>query len=263
MIFKSLNRGSFPLFNLIKHPSRVTSIARVFWLWFKTYFAAQKKTKTENATIIETSLDDRIAPDEQAIYPYLFACLYILYVVWVLLDQISHKNYQHAHKAFKELILEAEEIFLEFPTRMSNRNRIFHPLTRFVQTIDGPTNCFPSLHVALITLSYFIMDHEAKTETLLHSALRKSCIDICRSTMKTKQHSMIDVIGGLVITERKFEKYFQTVPEDILGEILPELTDAERTQIRKICKETPDFPILMQELLSQFKTGSITTLQSS
>ncbi len=221
---------------------------RLILKWYRIYFDTQKKISAEKATVIETPMDDRIPPEEQAIYPYLFASVYVMYIVWHVLDRLTHAQYLRTTKAYDRMIIEAEHFFLRRPTCMRNRSRLSHPLTRFMQTIDGPTNCFPSLHVGLVVLSYQIVRDTEATDPLLVAALRKTCIDVCRSTMQTKQHSMMDVIGGVALTKRVYEASFQGPFEDFLDEILPELSAREIAPVKRAVAECPDLPSLMDRL---------------
>lgn len=241
-----------PLFTILKNPARATSLVRLTLKWYRLYFDTQKKINPDQATVIETDVDDRIPPDERGIYPYLFASVYVMYIIWHVLDRLSHAQYLRTTTAYNRMIIEAERFFLSHPTRMRDRSRLSHPLTRFTQTIDGLTNCFPSLHVGLVVLSYQVIKNSSETNPLLLSALKKSCIDVCRSTMQTKQHSIMDVIGGVALTKRVYEASFEEPFHDLLDDILPELTPAERSQVKKAVHDCPDLPSLMKRLQDLF-----------
>ncbi|MBI5477884.1 MAG: hypothetical protein HY906_03445 [Deltaproteobacteria bacterium] len=240
------------LIKVLRHPVRFVSVLRTVLTWLEIYFTTQNETDEDAAEVIETEADDRIAPDGQAIYPYLFACVYILFVAWYLMDKVSVGEYRKAREAFLKMIHEARAAFRAKPSRMRDRSRLDHPLVRFTQTVDGPTNCFPSLHVALVTLSYQIIKQHAPDDALLLSAMRESCIEICRSTMRTKQHSIIDVIGGIELARRAVDAHFGGAFEDLTTVTLPELTPDEVAQIRAIVSGRPDLPELGRELLRLF-----------
>lgn len=239
---------------MLRHPTRVGAAIRIGLLWRKTYFGAQKKVALGDALLIETTKDDLIAIQEGAIYPYLFAGVYIVYVIWFLLDKLEDDRYASATDAYENLIRESVRIFEENPTRMRDRERIRHPLTRFLHTIDGPTNCYPSLHVSLMVLSYQILKDEPKATAFQCEAMKQACIDVCRSTMQTKQHSIIDVIGGFAITRMVFEGAFAKGRFDnFIEEILPELNDGELTKVKNLMNEhRHDLTVLLDELLTEF-----------
>ena len=241
-----------PVPRLLLNPVRVAEVLRLTLVWIKTYFGAQAKTDVANAAIIEMPVDDRIAPEESAIYPYLFASIYVLYVIWHMLDRLPVAHYRAARDAYRDMIKEAESVFLRRPTRMSNRNRLNHPLTRFMQTVDGPVNCFPSLHVALVVFSYQVIKDGPDTDQVLLGAMRQSCVDISRSTLQTKQHSVIDVIGGIALSRAVYRDHFDGPFEDLLTIVFPELTEAELSQVRVLLEK--EFPMieLLDKLIELF-----------
>ena len=239
-----------PIPRMLGHPVRVAAVARLILFWIKTYFTTQSEVGDAEYTIVETPLDERLPPDEEGVYPYLFACVYILFVSWVILDRLTPHRYRRAKAAYREMIGTARRVFVATPTRMRNRRRSSHPLLLFTQQVDGPTNCFPSLHVALVMLSYKILKDRGELDELLRAAMRTSCIDICRSTMRTKQHSVIDVIGGIELARRTYAGHFDVGFEDLLAEVLPELTDAERATVHELCEREGDLGSLLTALLA-------------
>lgn len=242
------------IYNFITNPKRVASIGSLIMLWQRTYFEAQKKVTTlEDALLIETKMDDRIPPEEHAIYAYLFACIFVAFVAAYMIGKITSEQFKKTQLAFRTLILESEKIFISHPTRMRDRLRMKHPLTLFTQSVDGPTNCFPSLHVSLVVLSYQIIKDDPKPEFNFVEGIRTSCIDICRSTLKTKQHSILDVIGGMMLANQIYLDCYGETVADLLPELLPELNSTELDQVRTAIKVSNKNPIaMMQELLQSW-----------
>jgi membrane-associated phospholipid phosphatase len=72
-------------------------------------------------------------------------------------------------------------------------------LINLFRATDGPGNCFPSLHVAITILLAFCY-------TLVEKSTWKKVfmwvwtIAICISVLTTKQHYIIDVLGGIAIS---------------------------------------------------------------
>ncbi len=226
--------------------------------WLELYFSAQEETDVDDAEVIESPIDDRIAPDEEGIYPYLFACVYILFVAWYLMDKLSADQYRRARRAFLSMINEARQAFLNAPTKMRDRSRLRHPLLVFTQRVDGPTNCYPSLHVGLVTLSYLIMRRGPVVDPQLLSAMKRSCIDICRSTMRTKQHSMVDVIGGIALSRRIYASYFgELADETLLQDVLPELTAAELSRVSEVLLGDEDLIDLRSRIVAVLQQGAL------
>ncbi|MFC1707669.1 hypothetical protein ACFL59_12780 [Planctomycetota bacterium] len=245
-----------PIPKLVKHPFRLFAVMRIVFMWIRIYFTTQSEADPAQAEVIETALDERIPPEEEGVYPYLFACVYILYVCWYVMDRLSPGHYRRAARAYSEMIVAAKRVFTERPTRMGNRQRSDHPLLLFTQEVDGPTNCFPSLHVALVTLSYQIVKDSMESEDLLLAAMRRSCVDICRSTLRTKQHSVIDVIGGIELSRKSYLKHFKGAFENLLEEVVPELTPEELSSIAAVVTDSRNLIALQQSLLAQFRAQS-------
>lgn len=88
-------------------------------------------------------------------------------------------------------------IFVLFPT--SSPREGFHAngkAFQFLYAIDSPANCFPSLHVALAWLAALGLRDERRgwgTAFLFWAAA------ISLSTITTKQHYFIDLVGGFAL----------------------------------------------------------------
>ncbi len=91
-------------------------------------------------------------------------------------------------------------IFLLYPTSINRPETLDSSLIDTVRwllyQLDSPTNCFPSLHVALACLSGVFIAREYRWFGIV-SWIWSSLIII--STMTLKQHYVIDVIGGIAI----------------------------------------------------------------
>lgn len=100
----------------------------------------------------------------------------------------------------------ATSYFLLFPTQIPRITLDFldsldtDPVTRaawaFLLSADKPTNCFPSLHVALSTLTAIGLSR-ANSNWALFAPLWTVAIAI--STITTRQHVWVDVLGGLAL----------------------------------------------------------------
>ncbi len=241
------------ILRFFKHPVRPVMIGKLALVWYAAYFGAQENTNLPDAATTDTRLDERVPIDEQAIYPYLFACLYLPSLGILLIDHLNDEQYNHAMLAFQKIIQESEKIFLKKPTRLKSRRQLTHPLTHLLQSIDGPTNCFPSLHVALVTLAYQIIRDARTIEIQQIRAARESCIDICRATLKTRQHSIVDVIGGLALSDKIYSEFFEGTPEDLLGAILLELQPNELATAQSMIHDSSDLLNLFENLMAKFQ----------
>lgn len=71
--------------------------------------------------------------------------------------------------------------------------------------IDDPVNCFPSLHVSTSVLPTLLL---WKNHRRLFWAYLAWCSGILLSTMTTKQHHSIDVIGGVLVAVVMYWLFF-------------------------------------------------------
>jgi hypothetical protein len=223
-------------FKILLKPNRLISVLGIFKDWANGYFDAQASVDPEKAFIIESKIDDRIKIKDESIYSYLFAFVYILYSSLYLITLFKKKDYIKAKNSIKSLIDKSHEIFINFPTKMKPRTRSNHILLKYAQSIDGETNCCPSLHVSLTNITYFILSNQNDIEDNLIKTMRQCCIDISRSTLETKQHSIIDVISGIYIAKEEYMKFGGIEYENLINEIIPELNKNEISFINEKMK---------------------------
>jgi membrane-associated phospholipid phosphatase len=70
-----------------------------------------------------------------------------------------------------------------------------------IYSIDTPTNCMPSMHVMFSLFVHFVIktcDKYKENKRVLNISLIWTII-ICASTVFVKQHSILDVAGGIVV----------------------------------------------------------------
>jgi len=88
--------------------------------------------------------------------------------------------------------------FIMFPTIMIRETlvntNIFDNIVGFIYSSDLGFNAFPSLHVSLITCALYFLSSKKKYWYVFVLGLL-----IIVSTLFVKQHSIIDVFGGLTI----------------------------------------------------------------
>lgn len=89
----------------------------------------------------------------------------------------------------------------QFPRPIITNTDMFSKLVMFLYSIDGTNNVFPSIHVAnaigvhvsLINCNRLKNKNKVKILSLV------AMISICASTVFIKQHSIIDVAGGVIL----------------------------------------------------------------
>ncbi len=91
-------------------------------------------------------------------------------------------------------------IFILYPTTLprslSTQDGLSTKAFEFLYSIDSPANCFPSLHVSLACLAATGVLSERKKISALVIIW---ALLITLSTMTTKQHYFVDIIGGLAV----------------------------------------------------------------
>ena len=84
-----------------------------------------------------------------------------------------------------------------FPIDHSQLDSFTFAVFSGLRSIDAPTNCLPSLHVSSVFLAALVFRHE-QTEKFKFMITWAVLISI--STITTKQHYIVDVIGGIALT---------------------------------------------------------------
>lgn len=161
------------------------------------YMYINSKVKTDRLYDVSLSIDRIIplVPEWSWIYEMLFIFPIFLVLVLETVDEVKKVGF-----SIIMCDLVAYPIFLMFPV-MSVRpdvpmNTASEVLLNFIYYIDLPTNCFPSLHVAVSMVSAFAIYHRTNISGIWAIILG---ILISLSTLFTKQHYFLDVISGLIL----------------------------------------------------------------
>ncbi len=89
----------------------------------------------------------------------------------------------------------------QFPRPIVRGNDIFSILVRFIYSHDKTNDVFPSIHVCN-AIGVFVSLYNCerlKSKKIFQLISFIICILICASTLFIKQHSVIDVAGGMVL----------------------------------------------------------------
>lgn len=179
-------------------------------IWFVVYmslFFYLEVFPPEQVHLVHCALDDLIPHVPGFIYPYLSWFLYIPACAFLAVRNLSDEDYSWT------LILLASgmTIFLIgcfiWPTGLSLREGITYDLSslsgqlmKFVQTVDAPKSVFPSMHVYVtVVLQYSLEQQKGMIPWQGIMAGRVVAFLIVLSTMFTKQHSVLDVAGALLM----------------------------------------------------------------
>ena len=156
--------------------------------------------------VIHVKLDDMIPFVEYFIVPYLLWFVYVAAVFVYLFFKNRREFYQYCIFLFTGMTL-----FLIVSTLYPNghllrpntfaRNNIFTFAVQILYQADTATNIFPSLHVYNSIAAHCVV---ANSETLAGNRLIRGgsfvlMVSIILATMFLKQHSVLDVISGILL----------------------------------------------------------------
>ncbi len=180
----------------------VALYAPIYLIWF--FWLEQ--TVTDEFHLIHTTLDEKIPFIEHFIIPYLLWFAFIAVFVVYFFFKDKKEFYQLA--AF---LISGMTLFLIISTVFPNglmlrptsfaRDNIFVDLCKGLWKADTATNVFPSIHVynsIVVATAVVKSKHLKKYRWVQISSVILATL-IVLSTMFLKQHSVIDVIGGIVL----------------------------------------------------------------
>lgn len=177
----------------------------LYWLIYIPWFSYLEKSITNRFHIIHMSIDDKIPFIEYFIIPYF---LWFAYIAAALL-YFSIKDKAGYYKLCIFLFT-GMTLFLVVSTVYPNghhlrpvvfeRDNIFVDMVRALYRADTPTNLFPSIHVYnSIGVNIAVWNSvDLKNNRLIRYGSATLMSGIILSTMFLKQHSVFDVITGIV-----------------------------------------------------------------
>lgn len=170
------------------------------------WFCYLEKTVTRNFHVMRASLDDLIPFNEYFIVPYLLWFLYVGAAIFYFLITSKEDYYKLCIFLFSGMTISL--IICTFfrngtdlrPVIDPDKN-IFTALVAYIYRTDTCTNVFPSIHVYN---SIGVHIAVARSERLRgHRLIRLGSgllmISICMATVFLKQHSVIDLIGAVIL----------------------------------------------------------------
>ena len=170
------------------------------------WFCYLEKTVTRNFHVMHASLDDLIPFNEYFIVPYLLWFLYVGAAIFYFLITSKEDYYKLCIFLFSGMTISL--IICTFfrngtdlrPVIDPDKN-IFTALVAYIYRTDTWTNVFPSIHVYNFIAVHIAV---ARSERLRgHRLIRLGSgllmISICMATVFLKQHSVIDLIGAVIL----------------------------------------------------------------
>ena len=178
------------------------SYAFIYIPWF--YYL--ERTVTEDFYIMHSRLDDWIPFNEYFIIPYLFWFVYVIAPLVFFFFKDKEEYYR-----FFLLLITGMSISLLichiFPNGTQLRPRYFvnhnwaTSLVAWIYRKDTATNVFPSIHVfnSLVTHSVIAKSRFFSENRTVRGLSLLTAVSICASTVFLKQHSILDVLGAILL----------------------------------------------------------------
>ncbi|MDY5882809.1 MAG: phosphatase PAP2 family protein [Roseburia sp.] len=183
----------------------------LYFLIYLPWFGYLEENVTIHFHVIHVALDDKIPFCEYSIIPYM---LWFAYVAWGV-AYFFFKNKSEYYKLCAFLFT-GMTIFLVISTVYPNghylrpttfeRDNIFVQAVQWLYSTDTPTNLFPSIHVYNslgINMAVWHSENFKKNKPVRYGSAIL-CISIILSTMFLKQHSVFDVVTGIVLAAFMF-----------------------------------------------------------
>lgn len=200
-LFKTLK----PLIMKYKH-GVVLSYFFIYMAWF-TYLE-QTITDTSEFNLIYSSLDDRIPFMEIFVIPYFLWFLFIFATVAYFFLTSRQDFYKVCAYLFIGMTI-CLIIYTIWPNghklrvdldSLGRSNILINILGR-LYSFDTATNVFPSIHVfnSIGAMIAIYKNEQLRKIKWLQAASLILTVSICLSTVFLKQHSILDIFGGLAL----------------------------------------------------------------
>lgn len=160
---------------------------------------------------------------------------YVLISLTILLISDRRSFNSFGRMMFLALVI-CGTFFILFPTTYprpvypSVDNLFIQLAMDLVYVADSPNNCFPSMHVALTTISAWSL---RKHSSRLFIGIVVWTVAVIVSTMTTKQHYFVDIVGGLSVVFLVVIIEGKVVPH-LLGRLSKNLKRFEVSKFNKV-----------------------------
>lgn len=178
----------------------------LYWLIYLPWFGHLEKTVTTHFHVIHMAIDDYIPFCEYFVIPYF---LWFAYVAWGI--AYFYKKNRDEYFKLCTVLFTGMTIFLIISTVYPNghylrpttyeHENICTALVQWLHSTDTPTNLFPSIHVynsIAVNIAVWHCDNFKKNHVVRISSAVLMVSIIC-ATMFLKQHSVFDVLTGILL----------------------------------------------------------------
>lgn len=194
----------------------------LYGIIYMTWFCYLERTVTKHYYVIHMAIDDHIPFCEVFVIPYFLWFLYVSAVVLFLFFK-SKPDYRRACI----FLFTGMTVFLVVSTLWPNghhlrpytmpRDNIFTAMVAHLWRTDTPTNLWPSIHVYnSIGAHVALCRCSLGKRRWLRGASLILCTSIILSTVFLKQHSMFDVLTGLIMASAMYVLVYR---QDVLANL--------------------------------------------
>lgn len=241
VIHRKTRQGAFlmeePIFSP-KRKQRIMDVAGFSIFYLLSFFLLEQRHVRHY--LLDSSLDALIPFCEYFIVPYLLWFVYVgLTVGWFTFFCDSDGEY---FRLSRSLALSGT-VFLVISALLpngqslrpclSNCDNLFQQAVQLLYRVDTPTNVFPSIHVcySLVCWEAILQQKTLREHPILISAVTILTALIIAATLFLKQHTLVDVIGGLVLAGITDQIFYRSRVTELARE--PQLA-------RILIRNTPD-----------------------
>jgi membrane-associated phospholipid phosphatase len=183
---------------VIKATGTTVGISGFFFL----YFWVLRSMAPVAVTVPMTAVDRWVGVSELALVPYISLWLYVSLGPALASNMASLRMYIAGALAIAGLGLAT---YWLFPTTTPTFGVDWadYPALQILKATDLGGNAFPSLHVAFAAYSGVVIASELRSlraPAWVRAGNWVWCAAIVYSTLATRQHVLIDVVGGLLLT---------------------------------------------------------------
>lgn len=189
-----------------RHPIGFMALYSIFYLSVFHYLEANVPLRS---ILVHCRLDDLIPFCKYAVIPYFAWFPWIPFTLFFLLWKAPREDFWRLCMPLFSGMTIALACYVILPTGLNLRpcyvpgTDIFARAVRFLYSTDTPINVCPSIHVfnsvTLMLAYYRSAIFDASRRRWMRSAAMVLCVSISLSTILLKQHSVIDVVFGLLL----------------------------------------------------------------
>ncbi len=183
-------------------------IALIYAVFYMVCFYALEHRANVDFHIIHTPLDDYIPFCEYFIVPYIFWFVYMLIAIlfFIFINPNRREYYQMVFSLGTGMTMFLIISYL-YPNGLDLRpqnlvhGNLFTDVVILLYRHDSPTNVFPSIHVfnSLAIHTAIARSKMLDQDQWIKWASFILTLAIIASTLFLKQHSVLDVIGGIIL----------------------------------------------------------------